>query len=100
MSNNVWNEMEREFVEKNAGLITDKEGAKQLSSMTGRNITVHSYRKQRQKLGLKKNPGRGVCSLSRNMATSTIDSIDDTNTNKSETDKHVLSIESGNGAEE
>ena len=57
----IWNDIERAFVEKNAGLITDAEGAKQLSALVGRTITVHSWRKQRQILGIRKSPGRGVC---------------------------------------
>jgi hypothetical protein len=61
--NRVWNEVERQFIRDNAGVLTDEVGAKQLTEISGREITVHAWRKQRQKLGLKKSPGRGVCAL-------------------------------------
>lgn len=61
--NRVWSQTEKEFIAKNAGVITDTEGAKQLSAIVGRTISVHAWRKQRQKLGQKKAPGRGVCRL-------------------------------------
>lgn len=61
--NQVWNDVERQFIRDNAGRITDEEGARLLSDVAGRAITIHSWRKQRQKLGLKKSPGRGVCKL-------------------------------------
>jgi len=61
--NSVWNEVERQFIRDNAGKITDEEGARLLSEIAGRAITIHAWRKQRQKLGLKKAPGRGVCKL-------------------------------------
>jgi len=61
--NRVWSETEKAFIEKNAGMITDAEGARQLSAITGRPISIHAWRKQRQKLGKKKAPGRSVCRL-------------------------------------
>ena len=61
--NQVWNDVERQFIRDNAGKITDEAGARLLSDIAGRAITIHSWRKQRQKLGLKKSPGRGVCKL-------------------------------------
>ena len=59
--NSVWNESEKQFIKENAPLLSDKEGAKKLSAISGRTITVHSYRKQRQRMSIKKAPGRGVC---------------------------------------
>jgi len=61
--NSVWNEIERQFIRENAANVTDEEGARLLSDIAGRTITVHAWRKQRQKMGLKKAPGRGVCKL-------------------------------------
>ena len=61
--NTVWSEEEREFVRQNSAILTDKEGSERLSKITGRNITLHSWRKQRQKLGVSKMPGRGVCKI-------------------------------------
>lgn len=61
--NEVWNESERTFVRDNAGILTDKEGAEQLSRITGRRVTLHAWRKQRQKMGISKMPGRGICRI-------------------------------------
>ena len=61
--NAVWTEQEKEFVKQNAGVLTDKEGAEKLSRVTGRNITLHAWRKQRQKIGISKMPGRGICKI-------------------------------------
>lgn len=61
--NRVWTEVEREFVRKNAGNLTDEHGARKLGELVRRDITKEAWRKQRQKLGIKKKPGRGVCEL-------------------------------------
>ena len=61
--NRVWTDVEREFVRQNAGNLTDEEGARKLSDLVRRTITKESWRKQRQKLGIKKKPGRGICEL-------------------------------------
>ena len=61
--NKVWRQSEKDFVRINANKITDEVGAGNLSKITGRKITVHAYRKQRQLMGLKKSPGRGICQL-------------------------------------
>ena len=61
--NQVWTEAERQFIKDSAGTLTDEAGAIELSKVCGRIITVNAWRKQRQKMGIKKNPGRGVCSV-------------------------------------
>jgi hypothetical protein len=61
--NQVWSEAEKQFIRDSAGKLTDEVGAIELSKVCGRIITVNAWRKQRQKMGIKKNPGRGVCSL-------------------------------------
>jgi len=61
--NQVWNEAERQFIRDNAAILTDKDGATQLSRITGRPVTVHAWRKQRQKMGISKMPGRGICRI-------------------------------------
>jgi hypothetical protein len=63
--NQVWSEGERNFIRENAGHLTDKQGAAKLSRLVGRNITVNAWRKQRQKMGISKKPGRGVCKVER-----------------------------------
>lgn len=61
--NNIWTEAERDFVRQHAGKLTDKVIAAKLSLMCNRQVTTQSVRKQRQKMGLKKQQGRGVCKL-------------------------------------
>jgi hypothetical protein len=59
----IWNEIERQFIRDNVEKLSDAEGAQQLSIMTGRKITIHAWRKQRQMMGLKKRQGRGLCEI-------------------------------------
>ena len=66
--NQVWSEAEKQFIRDSAGKLTDEAGAVELSKVCGRIITVNAWRKQRQKMGIKKNPGRGVCSISETKA--------------------------------
>jgi len=61
--NQVWSEAEKQFIRESAGTLTDEAGAIELSKVCGRVVTVNSWRKQRQKMGIKKNPGRGICSI-------------------------------------
>lgn len=59
----VWSEEEREYVRTNCGTLTDKQIADELSKKSGRVISIQAARKQRQKMGIKKKHGRGVCQL-------------------------------------
>ena len=61
--NKVWSESEKKYLMDNCGVVKDTVLASQMSTMTGRKISVQSLRKQRQKLGLLKKPGRGKCQL-------------------------------------
>ena len=61
--NQIWSEAERQFIRENAGILTDKAGAEQLSRITRRKVTIHAWRKQRQKMGISKSPGRGICKI-------------------------------------
>ena len=61
--NQIWTAVEEQFIQENAGEVTDEVGAAQLSHIVGRHISVYAWRKKRQKLGLVKAPGRGVCKL-------------------------------------
>ena len=56
--NEVWSLHEKQLVVESAHL-KDEDAAKKLSELLNREISVHSYRKQRQKLGIKKGHGRG-----------------------------------------
>tara|TARA_R100000152_G_C6570353_1_gene37894 strand:- start:235 stop:462 length:228 start_codon:yes stop_codon:yes gene_type:complete len=71
--NQVWTEAERQFIKDSAGTLTDEAGAIELSKVCGRIITVNAWRKQRQKMGIKKNPGRGVCSVKQESETEECD---------------------------
>lgn len=61
--NKVWKESEKQFVRENCARMTDEMLSKKLTEITGRKISIHSIRKLRQNMGLKKKPGRGVCGL-------------------------------------
>ena len=61
--NQVWTEAERQFIKDSAGTLTDEAGAIELSKVCGRIVTVNAWRKQRQKLGISKMPGRGICKV-------------------------------------
>jgi hypothetical protein len=61
--NKVWKESEKQFVRDNCARMTDQVLSEKLTDITGRRVTIHSIRKLRQSLGLRKKPGRGVCGL-------------------------------------
>ena len=61
--NRIWSETERDYIRENAGKLKDKELAAKLTQITGRVISLQAVRKQRQKLGIAKAPGRGKCDL-------------------------------------
>jgi len=63
MPNVVWTELERQYIRTNASKMSDEEGARTLSGIVRRKISVHAWRKQRQSLGIKKESGRGVCKI-------------------------------------
>lgn len=58
-----WTEYEKEFIRQNANSLKDRELAEKLTAMSSRNITLDAVRKVRQKLGITKLPGRGICGL-------------------------------------
>ena len=68
MPNVVWTELERQYIRSNADKMSDEEGARTLSGIVRRKISVHAWRKQRQSLGIKKESGRGVCRIKEDSA--------------------------------
>ena len=58
-----WSEKERQFVIDNAATMKDKDLADKISQMAGRTVTLDAVRKVRQKLGIKKKRGRGICGI-------------------------------------
>ena len=61
--NKVWTEEEKQFISNNANIMTDKVLSAKLSQITNRNVTLQAVRKQRQKMGIAKQPGRGICAV-------------------------------------
>lgn len=61
--NQVWKEHEKAFIRDNANIMKDKDLAVKLTRITGRTVTIQAVRKQRQKLGITKARGRGICSV-------------------------------------
>jgi len=62
-----WSENDKNFVRENAHCMKDKEIAEILTEQTGRNVSLQAVRKMRQKLGVKKKCGRGICELNTNI---------------------------------
>jgi hypothetical protein len=58
-----WTEKERQFVIDNAATMKDKDLAEKISQMADRTVTLDAVRKVRQKLGIKKKRGRGICGI-------------------------------------
>ncbi len=52
-----WSKLELEFLIKNAAYVSDAEGARQLSQITGKKFTPGIWRKTRNLIGLKKTRG-------------------------------------------
>lgn len=59
----TWGAVEEQFITENAANMKDEELAKALSALVGRNVSIQSIRKQRQKLGIYKLSGRGRCGV-------------------------------------
>jgi hypothetical protein len=58
-----WTDKERQFIIDNAATMKDKDLAERISEMAGRTVTLDAVRKVRQKLGIKKKRGRGICGI-------------------------------------
>jgi len=58
-----WTEEEKNYIRDNAATLKDKELAEKLTTLSGRSVTLDAVRKVRQKLGISKMPGRGICAL-------------------------------------
>jgi len=58
-----WTQAERDFIRRNAGTMVDKQIAAELSRMVGRPISIHAVRRQRHRMGIMKQSGRGICKL-------------------------------------
>lgn len=59
----TWTEELNQLIRENSPIMTDSKLALALSEKAGRTITVQAARKQRQKLGIQKQPGRGITKI-------------------------------------
>tara|TARA_Y100000296_G_scaffold76262_1_gene96729 strand:+ start:4702 stop:4956 length:255 start_codon:yes stop_codon:yes gene_type:complete len=58
-----WSEKEKDYIRENAATMKDVDIADELTLIAGRVITLDAVRKVRQKMGIMKKPGRGVCGV-------------------------------------
>lgn len=58
-----WTTEEHNFIKNNSSTLTDHNLALAFSKAFGRTVNVDCIRKQRQRLGIKKRGGRGICSI-------------------------------------
>lgn len=54
-----WSNAEIEFVIKNAPFVDDDEGCRQFCMIFNKNITVHTWRRLRNQIGLRRSAGVG-----------------------------------------
>lgn len=60
-----WTKGEKVYIRENADAMKDRELAEKLTEMSGRSVTLDAVRKVRQKMGISKKPGRGICAVVR-----------------------------------
>ena len=58
-----WSEDEKDFIRANSAIMKDSEMVDYLTKHTDRIVTLDAVRKVRQKLGITKKPGRGICGV-------------------------------------
>lgn len=63
MANLVWTNAHKQFIADNAAHLKDWELAAALSRITGRVVTLYAVRQVRQRLGIRKRQGRGLCEV-------------------------------------
>tara|TARA_R110002020_G_scaffold193389_9_gene393640 strand:+ start:2034 stop:2249 length:216 start_codon:yes stop_codon:yes gene_type:complete len=61
--NRKWTEKELQYIRENCQDLKDRELAAELSKLSGRTVSLGAVRKMRQRLGIEKKSGRGVCGL-------------------------------------
>jgi hypothetical protein len=61
--NSKWGLSEDQYIRNNASVMKDEQIAGNLSKLLGRSISIQAVRKRRQKLGIRKQKGRGKCAL-------------------------------------
>ena len=61
--NRKWSEKDLQYIRENAGILKDRELAAELTNRRGRAVTLGAVRKMRQRMGIEKKSGRGICKL-------------------------------------
>ncbi len=61
-----WTDAEKKYIRDNAHRLKDVELAEHISKSSGRHVSLQAVRKMRQKLGVKKQSGRGICKIEPN----------------------------------
>tara|TARA_R110002020_G_scaffold421801_1_gene630984 strand:- start:331 stop:555 length:225 start_codon:yes stop_codon:yes gene_type:complete len=61
--NRKWAEKDLQYIRENAGVLKDRELAAELTQQSGRSVSLGAVRKMRQRLGIEKKGGRGICKL-------------------------------------
>ena len=61
--NRKWSEKDLQYIRENAGILKDRELAAELTQRSGRPVTLGAVRKMRQRMGIEKKSGRGICKL-------------------------------------
>ena len=65
--NNIWTEDENKFVRRQSKHLTDEQMAVAFMGKFNRTMNKEQIRKHRQRLGIKKAGGRGVCMVEKEM---------------------------------
>ena len=58
-----WSAEDRQFIKDNAHCMKDKDIAAEITLRSGRLVSLGAVRKMRQRMGVTKKSGRGVCKL-------------------------------------
>jgi len=61
--NKKWSETEKKYIKQHSSTMRDKDIAIYIASTSGREVSIQAVRKQRRKLGINKQSGRGVCKI-------------------------------------
>jgi predicted ThiF/HesA family dinucleotide-utilizing enzyme len=58
-----WTQYDKDFIREKAAIMKDDELTIALADVGTKPVSIAAVRKLRQRLGIKKQPGRGVCKL-------------------------------------
>lgn len=61
--NSKWGLSEDQYIRNNAATLKDEQIAESLTKLLGRSVSTQAVRKRRQKLGIRKQKGRGKCAV-------------------------------------